>query len=116
MKKDVFLTPSDRREGQRWVLCLYLVCVVSHAALRVRFPVCSEGSKVGLLVVSVIHIFLPLITQSVHYKTISATYVVGSKILHYSDTHLEADQWLNRKEWRLGSGRRRQLSQDRIDR
>jgi len=27
--------------------------------------------------------------------------------------HLEADQWLNRKEWCLGSGRRRQLSQDR---
>jgi len=26
---------------------------------------------------------------------------------------LEADQWLNRKEWRLGSGRRRRLSQDR---
>jgi hypothetical protein len=25
---------------------------------------------------------------------------------------LEADQWLNRKEWCLGSGRRRQLSQD----
>jgi hypothetical protein len=24
--------------------------------------------------------------------------------------HLEADQWLNRKEWYLGSGRRRQLS------
>jgi hypothetical protein len=24
--------------------------------------------------------------------------------------HLEADQWLNRKEWCLGSGRRRQLS------
>ena len=31
--------------------------------------------------------------------------------------HLEADQWLNRKEWCLGSGRRRQLSQDqKIDR
>ena len=30
--------------------------------------------------------------------------------------HLEADQWLNRKEWCLGSGRRRQLSQDRKDR
>jgi len=30
--------------------------------------------------------------------------------------HLEADQWLNRKEWRLGSGRRRQLSQDPKDR
>jgi hypothetical protein len=30
--------------------------------------------------------------------------------------HLEADQWLNRKEWRLSSGRRRQLSQDRKDR
>jgi hypothetical protein len=29
--------------------------------------------------------------------------------------HLEADQWLNRKEWGLGSGRRRQLSQDRKD-
>jgi hypothetical protein len=27
-----------------------------------------------------------------------------------------ADQWLNRKEWCLGSGRRRQLSQDRKDR
>ena len=27
--------------------------------------------------------------------------------------HLEADQWLNRKEWCLGSERRRQLSQDR---
>jgi uncharacterized protein (DUF2235 family) len=26
--------------------------------------------------------------------------------------HLEVDQWLNRKEWCLGSGRRRQLSQD----
>jgi len=30
--------------------------------------------------------------------------------------HLEADQWLNRKEWRLGSGRRRRLSQDKKDR
>jgi hypothetical protein len=30
--------------------------------------------------------------------------------------HLEADQWLNRKEWFWGSGRRRQLSQDRKDR
>jgi hypothetical protein len=30
--------------------------------------------------------------------------------------HLELDQWLNRKEWCLGSGRRRQLSQDRKDR
>ena len=30
--------------------------------------------------------------------------------------HLEADQWLNRKEWCSGSGRRRQLSRDRIDR
>ena len=30
--------------------------------------------------------------------------------------HLEADQWLNRKEWCLGSGRRRQLSQDGKDR
>ena len=30
--------------------------------------------------------------------------------------HLEAEQWLNRKEWCLGSGRRRQLSQDRKDR
>ena len=30
--------------------------------------------------------------------------------------HLEEDQWLNRKEWCLGSGRRRQLSQDRKDR
>jgi len=29
--------------------------------------------------------------------------------------HLEADQWLNRKEWCLRSGRRRQLSQDRED-
>ena len=30
--------------------------------------------------------------------------------------HLEADQWLNRKEWYLGSGRRRRLSQDQKDR
>jgi hypothetical protein len=30
--------------------------------------------------------------------------------------HLEADQWLNRKEWCLGCGRQRQLSQDRKDR
>jgi len=30
--------------------------------------------------------------------------------------HLEANQWLNRKEWCWGSGRRRQLSQDRKDR
>jgi hypothetical protein len=30
--------------------------------------------------------------------------------------HLEADQWLNRKEWCLGSGRQRQLSQDRKER
>jgi hypothetical protein len=29
--------------------------------------------------------------------------------------NLEADQWLSRKEWCLGSGRRRQLSQDRKD-
>ena len=33
-----------------------------------------------------------------------------------ADGDLEADQWLNRKEWCLGSGRRRQLSQDRKDR
>jgi hypothetical protein len=26
--------------------------------------------------------------------------------------HLEADRWLNGKEWCLGSGRRRQLSQE----
>jgi len=31
-------------------------------------------------------------------------------------SHLEAYQWLNGKEWCLGSGRRRQLSQDRKDR
>jgi hypothetical protein len=30
--------------------------------------------------------------------------------------HLEADNWLNRKEWCLGSGRRQQLSQDQKDR
>jgi hypothetical protein len=30
--------------------------------------------------------------------------------------HLEADQWLNRKEWCMGSGRWRKLSQDRKDR
>jgi hypothetical protein len=30
--------------------------------------------------------------------------------------HLEVNQWLNRKEWCLGSGRRLQLSQDRKDR
>ena len=30
--------------------------------------------------------------------------------------HLEEDQWRNRKEWCLGSGRWRQLSQDRKDR
>jgi len=30
--------------------------------------------------------------------------------------HLETDQWLNRKEWCLGSRRRRLLSQDRKDR
>jgi len=30
--------------------------------------------------------------------------------------HLEADQWLNRKEWCLGSERWWQLSQDRKDR
>ena len=30
--------------------------------------------------------------------------------------HLETDQWLNRKEWCLGSGRLWQLSQDRKDR
>ena len=30
--------------------------------------------------------------------------------------HLERDQCLNRKEWCLGSGRRRRLSQDRKDR
>jgi hypothetical protein len=30
--------------------------------------------------------------------------------------HLEKNQWLNRKEWCLCSGRRRQLSQDRKDR
>jgi len=30
--------------------------------------------------------------------------------------HLEADQWLNRKEWCFRSERRRQLSQDRKDR
>jgi hypothetical protein len=30
--------------------------------------------------------------------------------------HLEEDQWLSGEEWRLGSGSRRQLSQDRKDR
>jgi len=30
--------------------------------------------------------------------------------------NLEEDQWLNRKEWCLDPGRRRQLSQDRKDR
>jgi hypothetical protein len=30
--------------------------------------------------------------------------------------HLEPDQWRNRDEWRLVSGRRLQLSQDRINR
>jgi hypothetical protein len=30
--------------------------------------------------------------------------------------HLEADQWLNKKERCLGSGRRQQLSQDQKDR
>jgi hypothetical protein len=30
--------------------------------------------------------------------------------------HLETDQWLNRKEWCLGSIRRRQLLEDRKDR
>jgi len=30
--------------------------------------------------------------------------------------YLEADQWLNRKERCLGSGRRRQLSQDQKNR
>jgi hypothetical protein len=30
--------------------------------------------------------------------------------------NLEKDQWRNREEWRLVSGRRRQLSQNRIDR
>jgi hypothetical protein len=30
--------------------------------------------------------------------------------------HLEADQLLNRKEWRLGSRRPRQLIKDRVDR
>jgi len=30
--------------------------------------------------------------------------------------HLEEDQWLNRKEWCLGSGRWQQLSQDQKDR
>jgi len=30
--------------------------------------------------------------------------------------HLEEDQWLNRKEWCFGSGRGRQLSQDRKER
>ena len=29
--------------------------------------------------------------------------------------HLEADQWLNTREWCFGSGSRRQLSQDRKD-
>jgi len=30
--------------------------------------------------------------------------------------HLEADRWLNRREWCLDYGIRRQLSQDRKDR
>ena len=30
--------------------------------------------------------------------------------------HLEADEWLHSMEWSLGSGRWRQLSQDRKDR
>ena len=30
--------------------------------------------------------------------------------------HLEAEQWLNRTQWCLGSGTRRQLSHDQKDR
>jgi hypothetical protein len=43
------------------------------------------------------------------------TWMVGVRAV-MKTRHLEADQWLNRKEWCLGSGRGRQLSQDRKDR
>jgi hypothetical protein len=92
-----FLTPaSDCREGQRRVMSLYLVYVVSHAALRVRFPVCSEGSEVGLLVVSVIHIFLlPFITQSVHYKYNLCSRIWSPTLLEsYTIViHIKQTQW-----------------------
>jgi hypothetical protein len=55
MRRRMFFKPtSDRREGRR-VVSLFLVCAVPRAVLRVRCPVCSEGLKVGILVVSVIH-------------------------------------------------------------
>jgi hypothetical protein len=43
------------------------------------------------------------------------TWMVGVRAA-MKTRHLEAYQWLNRKYWYLGSGRRRQLSQDRKDR
>jgi hypothetical protein len=43
------------------------------------------------------------------------TWIEGVRVA-MKTRHLEADQRLNRKELCLGSGRRRQLSQDRKDR
>jgi hypothetical protein len=43
------------------------------------------------------------------------TWMVGVRAA-MKTRHLETDQWLNRKEWCLDSGRLRQLSQDRKDR
>jgi hypothetical protein len=41
---------------------------------------------------------------------------MGSVQVAMNTRHLEADQCLNRKEWCLGSGKQRKLSQDRKDR
>jgi hypothetical protein len=65
----------DRREGQRRVVSLYLVCAVARAALRVRCPVCSEGLKVEILVVSVIH------TQQTYWNATDTLLDRGTRIV-----------------------------------
>jgi hypothetical protein len=49
---------------------------------------------------------------TVTFYLLTLTLLHGYFVTVNSHLHLEADQRLNRKEWCLGSGRRRQLSQD----
>ena len=63
-----------------------------------------------------IYFYVCVDTRGKKKKRTSKKNVDGRCTSSHEKRHLEADQWLNRKEWCLGSGRRRQLSQDRKDR
>jgi len=62
----------------------------------------SVASELQITFFIVGKIVLPL--EQLTYEWVFGLYLVRT------------DQWVNRKEWCLGSGRRRQLSQDRKDR